>query len=148
MVYYDSVAKDLVIKGSQSPAPGTYSISVTGSLKSADGYECSSITFDLAVTGGQSCPTTIVIAPSDTTATAQQQELTQENQEPIQESDLCLQGDLELTDFEPTYQFSCLRNLTCLNTLSFSDNKNGACLGGFTFQLDPEHPEVISSLNM
>jgi hypothetical protein len=58
MVYYDSTTKEIVVLGGQNPAPGTYSISVTGSVKSATGYVCSSITFDLAVKGGQSCSTT------------------------------------------------------------------------------------------
>jgi hypothetical protein len=58
MVYYDSELDEIVVLAGQSPAIGTYSISVTGSVKSATGYVCKSFTFDLTVCG-QSCPTTI-----------------------------------------------------------------------------------------
>jgi hypothetical protein len=57
LVYYDSTTAEIVVLGGQSPALGTYSISVTGSVKSATGYVCKSFTFDLTVCG-QSCPTT------------------------------------------------------------------------------------------
>jgi hypothetical protein len=83
MVYYDSTTEEIVVLCGQSPARGTYSISVTGSVKSATGYECSSFTFDLAVCSGQSCSTTIgtdtTTSSSAETATEAEHDVTEQD---------------------------------------------------------------------
>jgi hypothetical protein len=112
MVYYDSGEKELVILGGQIPTVGIYSIVVTASVKSATGYVCSTITFDLVVYDPE--------APLEESTPA--------------ETQLCDQSDAVLTGLPTSKTFSVTSGQLFLSNLDFSDNKNGQCLSQWWFE--------------
>jgi len=121
MVYYDSATKEVVIMGGQIPAVGTYSIVVTGSVKSATGFVCSSFQFELSVP--DSFETTDV------------------------QDDSCNQSNVKLEGLQTTYSYTCTSGELFFKVLTFTDSLGGGCLSEWQFPFEPEHEDPQITFN-